>query len=200
MPNVKSVIQAKRPLAPAPDKGSVLVSNNNNNNNTTNADVLRCKRKINFVPYGGPGHQPASVARRNARERNRVKQVNNGFATLRQHIPASVAAALAVPANTGNARGASKKLSKVETLRMAVEYIRSLQRMLDEYETETGGTASGSEVLNNRYYTASPDTLFHGGSSNKCTDSLAKNQMTNQSVHSLAIIHLIDISWICRSS
>lgn len=162
MPNVKSVIQAKRPLAPAPDKGSVLVTNNNTTT-ATNADVLRCKRKINFVPYGGPGHQPASVARRNARERNRVKQVNNGFATLRQHIPASVAAALAVPANSGNARGASKKLSKVETLRMAVEYIRSLQRMLDEYETETGGTASGSEVLNNRYYTSSPDVNNHLG-------------------------------------
>nr|SPI33862.1 ASH [Microvelia longipes] len=100
------------------DRGTVLVDNTD----------ARCKRKINFA-YGGM--QPASVARRNARERNRVKQVNNGFATLRSHIPVSVAAALgASAAPTG--RGASKKLSKVETLRLAVEYIRSLQDMLDE--------------------------------------------------------------------
>lgn len=66
---------------------------------------------------------PVAVARRNARERNRVKQVNNGFATLRQHIPSHIAAGY-------GDRG--KKLSKVETLRMAVEYIRSLQRILAE--------------------------------------------------------------------
>jgi len=36
----------------------------------------KCKRKINFSHIGIPkGHQPATVARRNARERNRVKQV-----------------------------------------------------------------------------------------------------------------------------
>jgi len=52
-----------------------------------------------------------------------VKQVNNGFATLRQHIPSHIAAGY-------GDRG--KKLSKVETLRMAVEYIRGLQRLLAE--------------------------------------------------------------------
>lgn len=168
--SAKSVIQAKRPLAPAPEK-TVLVQNNNNNNsnNNNNTDILKCKRKINFVPYGNAGHQPASVARRNARERNRVKQVNNGFATLRQHIPASVAAALATPgagtAAAGGAggagaatsgRGASKKLSKVETLRMAVEYIRSLQKMLEEYEMDTS-TGNAADVLGNRYYGTNSD-------------------------------------------
>lgn len=70
--------------------------------------------------------QTVAVARRNARERNRVKQVNNGFANLRQHIPAFVAAHF--ESNCG--RGGAKKLSKVETLRMAVEYIRSLEHLL----------------------------------------------------------------------
>ncbi|XP_060530387.1 achaete-scute complex protein T3-like [Cylas formicarius] len=70
--------------------------------------------------------QPVAVARRNARERNRVKQVNNGFANLRQHIPNFIAQAF--ESNTG--RGGNKKLSKVETLRMAVEYIRSLEDIL----------------------------------------------------------------------
>ncbi|XP_014241337.1 achaete-scute homolog 1a-like [Cimex lectularius] len=99
------------------DRSTVLVDNTSD---------VRCKRRINFA-YSGM--QPASVARRNARERNRVRQVNNGFATLRNHIPLSVAAALGA-SNAG--RGASKKLSKVETLRLAVEYIRSLQDLLDE--------------------------------------------------------------------
>lgn len=118
-------IQAK------PERSTVVVNN----------DMLRCKRKINFQHMqtynGAPVHhmQPASVARRNARERNRVKQVNNGFATLRQHIPPSVAAALSSP-QAQSTRSGSKKLSKVETLRMAVEYIRSLQQMIQEHEDQ----------------------------------------------------------------
>lgn len=137
----KTVIQSKRPLAPAPERTSVLVTNNSD---------LRCKRKIQFMPYG-PQQQPASVARRNARERNRVKQVNNGFATLRQHIPPSVAAAFA-PQGPSTGRGASKKLSKVETLRLAVEYIRSLKQMIEDHENDGGNSND-----NNRYYDNSPE-------------------------------------------
>lgn len=148
-PQKTTVIAGKRPLAPAPERGSVLVSNNNND--------LRCKRKIQFMPYGAPTQQPASVARRNARERNRVKQVNNGFATLRSHIPQSVSQALSPQSSSG--RGASKKLSKVETLRMAVEYIRSLQQLLDDNENEMTGNPSDHQSVNDqRYYTSSPDS------------------------------------------
>lgn len=71
---------------------------------------------------------PLAVARRNARERNRVRQVNDGFAALRRHIPEEVA----VEFESANSnRGANKKLSKVETLRMAVEYIRNLESLLN---------------------------------------------------------------------
>lgn len=71
---------------------------------------------------------PLAVARRNARERNRVRQVNDGFAALRRHIPEEVASAF----ETANSnRGPNKKLSKVETLRMAVEYIRNLESLLN---------------------------------------------------------------------
>ncbi|GIX68832.1 achaete-scute homolog 1 [Caerostris darwini] len=67
------------------------------------------------VKRRGQAAAPA-VARRNERERNRVRQVNMGFATLRQHVP----------------NGAkSKKMSKVETLRSAVQYIKQLQRLLN---------------------------------------------------------------------
>jgi achaete-scute complex protein len=131
-----------RKLAPAPDRASVLVHTQD-----------RCKKKINFnhLPYTGPGPQPASVARRNARERNRVKQVNNGFATLRQHIPPAVAATV-----VGGGRGASKKLSKVDTLKLAVEYIRSLQQLLDDHDSESGSTTDVG-YDSRSYYTGSPD-------------------------------------------
>ncbi|XP_013107339.2 achaete-scute complex protein T8 [Stomoxys calcitrans] len=80
---------------------------------------------------GTPGRKglplPQAVARRNARERNRVKQVNNGFAALRERIPEEVAEAFEAQSSCKNN---GKKLSKVETLRMAVEYIRSLERLL----------------------------------------------------------------------
>jgi len=176
------LVQQKR--VPAPPSS---LSTDNNRSSTildmstapSNAtDTLKCKRRINFshsthLTYSGmPGHQPASVARRNARERNRVKQVNNGFATLRSHIPLSVAAALSTSAGAGGGsggRGASKKLSKVETLRMAVEYIRSLQQLLDDHAAETSSTTSstpetGSSALTTTttsetgYYSSSPES------------------------------------------
>lgn len=61
--------------------------------------------------------QPEVVARRNARERRRVKLVNDGFLRLRKHVPTD-------PKN--------KKLSKVKTLRSAIEYIRHLQQLLNQ--------------------------------------------------------------------
>ena len=69
--------------------------------------------------------------------------MNNGFATLRQHIPSHVAQGY-------GDRG--KKLSKVETLRMAVEYIRGLQRLLAEadgldYDSVQSRGPSDSSVM-----------------------------------------------------
>lgn len=85
--------------------------------------------------------QAVAVARRNARERNRVKQVNNGFAALREKIPEDIAE------NYENAgRNSGKKLSKVETLRMAVEYIRVLEGMLNLDATRD--ILSGHNTLN----------------------------------------------------
>jgi len=59
--------------------------------------------------------QTPSVARRNARERNRVKGVNDGFGFLKKHVP-----------------NMKSKSSKVETLRGAIEYIKELRRVLGE--------------------------------------------------------------------
>lgn len=98
---------------------------------TSSSSVGPIKKKFSYVnmPYG---EQMPSVARRNARERNRVKQVNNGFVNLRQHLPQTVINTL-----SNGGRGASKKLSKVDTLRIAVEYIRGLQDMLGDGESSS---------------------------------------------------------------
>ncbi|XP_074605460.1 uncharacterized protein LOC141858573 [Brevipalpus obovatus] len=59
------------------------------------------------------------VRRRNERERTRVRNVNEGFERLRQHLP-----------SMRNQK--EKRLSKVETLREAINYIRYLQNQLSK--------------------------------------------------------------------
>nr|QNN94674.1 achaete-scute A2 transcription factor [Malacoceros fuliginosus] len=58
-----------------------------------------------------------TVARRNERERNRVRHINSTFENLRQHLP------------NGQKK---KKLSKVDTLRTAIKYIHHLQGILGD--------------------------------------------------------------------
>ncbi|XP_061468756.1 achaete-scute homolog 3 [Rhineura floridana] len=58
---------------------------------------------------------PAFIRKRNERERQRVKCVNEGYAKLRHHLPAEYL---------------EKRLSKVETLRAAIKYIQYLQSVL----------------------------------------------------------------------
>ncbi|KAJ8314836.1 hypothetical protein KUTeg_006986 [Tegillarca granosa] len=62
-----------------------------------------------------------TTTKRNARERRRVKLINLGYETLRRHVPAGVE---------------NKKLSKVETLRSAVDYIKYLQKLLTKTEAQ----------------------------------------------------------------
>ncbi|XP_069048078.1 achaete-scute homolog 1a [Lepisosteus oculatus] len=97
---------------------------------SSSPELLRCKRRLTFAGFGYtlPQQQPAAVARRNERERNRVKLVNLGFATLREHVPNGAA---------------NRKMSKVETLRSAVEYIRALQQLLDEHDAVSAAFRAG---------------------------------------------------------
>lgn len=92
------------------------------------------ERRYNYKSNPYSGAQAASIARRNARERNRVKQVNDGFNALRKRLPAAIVNAL----SGGARRGSGKKLSKVDTLRMVVEYIKHLQNLLDESDAALG--------------------------------------------------------------
>ncbi|EFX90189.1 hypothetical protein DAPPUDRAFT_232740 [Daphnia pulex] len=97
---------------------------------------------------------PASVARRNACECNRIKKVNTGFAVLRQHIIPVLCGSVIVnggsphyseplsssssspPATSSSSK--KNQMSKVETLRCAVEYIRNLEKLMV--------TSGGSEM------------------------------------------------------
>jgi achaete-scute complex protein len=124
----------KRPIAPAIEPRNQTVLTSNGINQPIN---IKPKQKYNYGSMPYPNNQTVSVARRNARERNRVKQVNNGFSTLRQHIPQHVVTQL-----TKGGRGSSKKLSKVDTLKLAVEYIRKLKDMLEDNENNDGVSTS----------------------------------------------------------
>ncbi|XP_013185531.2 achaete-scute complex protein T8-like [Amyelois transitella] len=106
-----------------------------------NISTKRPRLRENVAEEANRAPTPLAVARRNARERNRVRQVNDGFAALRRHIPEEVAAAFE---NANSNRGPNKKLSKVETLRMAVEYIRNLESLLNigQADKENSGRPS----------------------------------------------------------
>ncbi|XP_037668167.1 achaete-scute homolog 5 [Choloepus didactylus] len=67
-----------------------------------------------FGVYDYP-FEPAFIQKRNERERQRVKCVNEGYARLRGHLPGALA---------------EKRLSKVQTLRAAIRYIKYLQELL----------------------------------------------------------------------
>ena len=68
--------------------------------------------------------QTPSVAKRNLRERTRVRGVNDGFGKLKLYVP-----------------NMKSKSSKVETLRGAIDYIKRLKELLGE---EIGDTSSMS--------------------------------------------------------
>ena len=62
-----------------------------------------------------PHIQISNIRRRNERERERVRCVNDGYSRLRRHLPIE---------------NRDKRISKVETLRVAVRYIQYLQDIL----------------------------------------------------------------------
>uniref|UniRef100_A0A8C5P7Q2 BHLH domain-containing protein n=1 Tax=Leptobrachium leishanense TaxID=445787 RepID=A0A8C5P7Q2_9ANUR len=64
---------------------------------------------------------PSFIRRRNERERQRVKYVNEGYARLRKHLPPEYL---------------EKRLSKVQTLKAAIKYISLLQDCLGRSTTE----------------------------------------------------------------
>lgn len=81
--------------------------------------------------------EPAFIRKRNERERQRVRCVNEGYARLREHLPQEFE---------------DKRLSKVETLRAAISYIKHLQNLLelqlpDAMMELSPGSTKGSEAM-----------------------------------------------------
>ncbi|KFM56638.1 Achaete-scute-like protein, partial [Stegodyphus mimosarum] len=82
---------------------------------------LRCRIPVpDLEPMSGYQMwlESSFMYRRNERERQRVRNVNDGFSRLRNHLPR----------NTQMRR----RQSKVETLRHAIAYIKQLQTLLEE--------------------------------------------------------------------
>ncbi|XP_003919868.1 achaete-scute homolog 3 [Saimiri boliviensis] len=87
---------------------------------------------------------PAFIRKRNERERQRVKCVNEGYAQLRHHLPEEYL---------------EKRLSKVETLRAAIKYINYLQSLLypDKADTKNDpGKCSSTIATTSRH----ADSMF----------------------------------------
>uniref|UniRef100_H2YK48 BHLH domain-containing protein n=1 Tax=Ciona savignyi TaxID=51511 RepID=H2YK48_CIOSA len=87
---------------------------------------------------------PTSVARRNARERRRIKNVNSAFDELRQHVP--------------HGDGSRKKISKVDTLQSAIEYIKALEELVRNrksitFETDKENAGSSSQEMTSPEFT-----------------------------------------------
>lgn len=75
-----------------------------------------CARRPPCPPLPLDGaFEPTCLRKRNERERQRVRCVNQGYARLREHLPRELA---------------DRRLSKVETLRAAIGYIKHLQELL----------------------------------------------------------------------
>jgi len=104
------------------------------------------------------GGEPGFIRKRNERERMRVRNVNEGYAILRDHLPIEPT---------------EKRLSKVETLRGAIKYIKLLEKMLHESDKDKqkkdGNETDTVDLNNNVEKTDSND--------NKCTDNIVKNEI-----------------------
>ncbi|KAL2775730.1 achaete-scute-like protein 4 [Daubentonia madagascariensis] len=89
-----------------------------------------CARRRQYLPLPLDGaFEPAFLRKRNERERQRVRCVNEGYARLRDHLPRELA---------------GRHLSKVETLRAAIGYIKQLQELLERHARGPEGPAGAA--------------------------------------------------------
>lgn len=82
---------------------------------------------------GGRKQVKIGTTRRNARERNRVRHINACFEILRQHIPHEKH---------------NKKLSKVDTLKSAMNYIENLRQLLQSTSLSSSSMTSTMTTIN----------------------------------------------------
>ncbi|KAE8606079.1 hypothetical protein XENTR_v10010592 [Xenopus tropicalis] len=102
------------PTAPCPQDGAQLSSTPHQPSYSGSCSAPSLLSCPTYGKYEGC-YGPAYVRKRNERERQRVKCVNEGYTKLRGHLPREYG---------------EKRLSKVQTLRAAICYIRRLQELL----------------------------------------------------------------------
>lgn len=93
-------------------------NDNNSNSRTNNRQNKLHKQKQKAAPLSKYRRKTA-----NARERNRMREINQAFETLRRVIP-HMQASSQVP-------GSNEKLTKITTLRLAMKYISTLSAALN---------------------------------------------------------------------
>ena len=79
--------------------------------------------------YPIPPPVPVAVSRRNARERTRVKTVNDSYQHLKSHVPAAAR---------------TKRMSKVDIIKHSIEYIQKLQAMVRAAQDDRNNFAQES--------------------------------------------------------
>ncbi|XP_017772754.1 PREDICTED: achaete-scute homolog 1-like [Nicrophorus vespilloides] len=101
-----------------------------------------CRKNGKYTHVPHRDKPPQVVARRNARERNRVQAVNSAFMKLRKAVPYE------------NNRG--KRISKVKTLQNAIEYINNLQELL-----RNDGYCEPLNIVASYYYPSPPNVAVN---------------------------------------
>ena len=109
--------------------------------------------------YPIPPPVPVAVARRNARERSRVKTVNDSYQHLKNHVP-------------GAAR--QKRMSKVDIIKHSIDYIQRLRRSLQDSELPASDEANHPGDLEERLTPCSGDSGYQ---------SQSQSQSHSQSPH-----------------
>lgn len=111
------------------------------------------------VPFGREHMEPTFVRRRNERERDRVKCVNEGYAVLKEHLPIE---------------RKNKRVSKVEILRFAIDYISHLKDLLedsDDSESDSIGKTDKSKIASEDIVNGNEDKDKVSPAKRKCVRS-----------------------------
>ncbi|CAH1799619.1 unnamed protein product [Owenia fusiformis] len=103
----------------APQQQPLNASNTQMRETNNKTSKKRSGKTYKHIPHSEKA--PQVVAKRNARERRRVQAVNGAFIRLRRHVPYE---------------NKHKRLSKVKTLRFAIEYIHYLKTMIHDYDDQ----------------------------------------------------------------
>jgi hypothetical protein len=179
--------------------------NNNNNNNINN---LLCRKKLDFSNTTNQNNtvkqvkslqMPKSVSnsKRNARERKRVRTINDYFSQLQKYLPhnSSISSSnkqnntSVVSSTPSKSLNMNKKMSKVETLKAAIDYIEYLLKFAPasaNYKKNIGSnalnsTSASTVLLSSPVYNSHNSSLSNSSFSSSSIGSSRSNTSTPSS-------------------